>query len=144
MGPSPSSQFEPDPAVKVMRAWSAQYARAVNGGAADMTALRRLETSTMHVRSDALVRADKGLHYPGPLPFQPVKVLVRSGTERMVGACEVTSGFAVGATTGPAGRQEVRPVDIDVVLQGGSWVINRMGPATDVACDGVTVGMPTW
>lgn len=130
--------------MKAMRQWDRLLAMTVNSGHDDSAQLHTVETSFLRTRNHVLLAEDLGLHYPGPVPMQPVRVRIVSATERVIGACLVTHGFAVDPRTGKPAARQIVAVNIDVLQQAGGWFIDTMNSTKDFSCDGVKVAMPTW
>lgn len=69
----PLSPYENDPAVRVLRAWAAETARTINTGHYDSAALKALMTPALAKAKKNLAGGEVGCHYPGPLPFTPIR-----------------------------------------------------------------------
>lgn len=69
----PLSPYENDPAVRVLRAWAAETARTINTGHYDNAALKALMTPALAKAKKNLAGGEVGCHYPGPLPFTPIR-----------------------------------------------------------------------
>ncbi|MGN6605760.1 MAG: hypothetical protein ACTHMS_01945 [Jatrophihabitans sp.] len=142
--PPPLSPFEADPAVRALRLFGAEGARAITAGKVTTPAFDATMTPTLRPDAKLFTGDERGLRYPGPLPFTPVRVQVRSGTEREVRLCIVAQGFAVSPKTGkPVTKRAVQAIDATVVRQGGVWLVNTFEGAS-FSCAGVTIQEPTW
>ena len=131
--------------MKVMRGWAAQAARTVNSGHYDSRALDRYMAPVFKHAMKKVLGPDVGLHYPGPLPIQPIGVVAISASRRAVKVCAMTDGFALDPKTGkPASKRVVRPAKAYFVKPHGSWRMTGLLPAKNVSCHGVTVKAPTW
>lgn len=143
--PVPQSKFEADPAVKAMRAWTAEVGRTVNAGRSDSPALDRLMTSDFKKGIDTVLHGEIGLHYPGPLPIQPLKVTVLSPSQRVISGCSILRGFSIDPKTGePQKPLKVEPVALPMVLLKGRWLVDSLTDPKGVTCAGVKVAAPKW
>jgi len=142
----PLSPFEDDPAVKALRTWADQAAKAFNAGSKfHDPALTALETKSFVPLTANIFRSDKGLRYPGPPPFTPISVKSPASAERDVRACFVAYGFAVDPRTGKAPKKlQLVPQLAQMVNQDGVWQVNHLLSARDFSCASVKVAMPKW
>ena len=87
---------------------------------------------------------DVGLHYPGPLPIQPIGVVTITPAAEREG---VRHDRTVSRSTRrPASLREalVRPAQAYFVMPHGSWRMTGLLPTKKFSCHGVTVKAPTW
>lgn len=142
----PLSPFESDPAVRVLRAWARQAALALNAGGKFTTpALTALETPSFVPLIRENFADDSGLHYPGPVPFTPVGIAVKSSVERRINSCFIGSGFAIDPKTGkPRGPVKLTALTAQMFFVSGSWRVNRLYDSTGVSCSAVKVVASRW
>lgn len=141
----PLSKFENDPAVKAMRVWAAQAARTVNTGHYDSAALDKLMTPAFARSMKHVLGVDVGLHYPGPIPVQPLSISVESASHRTIRACSILDGFAVDPVTSKPGRpRDVGSAAIPMQLVKGRWLVAEFLEAPALSCKGVVVAVRTW
>lgn len=131
-----------------MRKWAEQAARTVNSGHYTDAALRPLMTAYFARYMKQVLGPDVGLRYPGPLPLQPVGVLVQDSTHRTVKICAVDKGYARNpATNRPTTSRRVTPGYASLVEQNGVWRMNALYRATGAksfSCAHVKVRYPSW
>lgn len=151
--PSPSSNakplsaFEKDPAVQALRAWADRAARAVNAGKGyGGAALTALETPTFVPLVKNVFASDKGLRYPGPVPFTPIKVASPSATERQLSVCFVAYGFAVDPKTQkPPKKLTLFAANVPMIRSGtGRWRVDHLQTTNSFSCRGVKVALIKW
>ena len=142
---APLSRFEGDPGVAALRNWAEVAARTVNSGHYISSSLRRLMTSTVAKEMKQTMGTDVGLHYPGPIPFTPIRVGVPSTTSRRIDACFVSTGFAQKPHTNePAKKLKVIPVRTTETLTRGRWLLSALLSTGSFSCSGVDVPKPTF
>lgn len=118
----------------MLRAWARQAALALNAGDKFTTsALTALETQSFMPLIRENFANDAGLHYPVPVPFTPVGVIVESATERHINSCFIGTGLAVDPKTGKP-REPVKLVALmaQMFFVSGSWRVNRLYDSTGV------------
>ncbi|HEU5008657.1 MAG TPA: hypothetical protein VFT67_16915 [Jatrophihabitantaceae bacterium] len=138
------SPFEADPAVKALRAWAAQGARAINAGKFNTPGLDALMTATFAKSMTHIFGGEKGHYYPGPVPFTPVRVTVRSASERDVDLCFVAGGYSQHPKTHKTWSHfKELPSAAAAVLAHGTWLVSKFetGP---FSCKGVHIPEPSW
>jgi hypothetical protein len=138
--PAPLSPFEDDPAVQSLRAYAAAVAAAVNARDLQLPALRERITSARAERLQSLLGDDLGSHYPGPQPVKVLGVRTVSADVKRILACSVEDGWTL---TEPGGSP-VQPIRIaggqyEMVLEGGTWKVDRGVRDDTVSCTGLTL-----
>jgi hypothetical protein len=140
---APLSHFEGDPGVAALREWAAVAAHTVNTGHYTSPQLRKLMTPLVAEEMKQTFGTDVGLHYPGPVPFTPVRVGVTSTTSRQIDVCLVSTGFAhKPQSTKPAKPLKIIPVRSAETQTGGRWLLSTLLSTTAFSCSGVHVPMP--
>ena len=149
-GPTPSksaplSRFEGDPGVAALRHFAEVSARTINSGRYTSAALRSLMTPTVAKEMKQTNGPDVGLHYPGPIPFTPIRVVVTSTTSRRIDGCWVSTGFAQNPRTNkPAQPLKLIAVRSEETLTHGTWLLSVLLAVHSFSCKGVHVPMPTF
>jgi hypothetical protein len=142
--PAPLSPYEADPAVRALRVWAAAAARAINAGRITSPAFDAAMTAGLRATVRNLTGGEQGHQYPGPLPFTPTRVQVRSGTERDVRLCVLVAGYSLNPRTHkPFDKRRVQAVDAAAVRQGGLWLVSQFNTGS-FSCAGVRIKEPTW
>ena len=120
-------------------------AETINAGSYTSARFRALMTAAVAGEMKATIGTDVGLHYPGPVPFTPIRVTVASTTSRRIDSCFVSTGFAQKPGTGrPAKALKIIPVRATETVTGGRWLLSQLISTTAFSCSGVKVAMPTW
>lgn len=142
---APLSRFEGDPGVAALRHFAAVSARTINAGRYISPELRALMTPTVAKEMKLTNGPDIGLHYPGPVPFTPVRVGVTSTTSRRIDACWVAAGFAQkpGADK-PAKPLKTIAVRSEETLTHGKLLLSVLLSVHSFSCSGVHIPMPTF
>jgi hypothetical protein len=140
---APLSHFEADPGVQALREWADVAAQTINSGHYISDRLRQLMTATVAKEMKRTMGTDVGLHYPGPIPFTPVRVGVTSTTSRQIDACFVSSGFA----RKPRSEKPAKPLKIIAVRTeetqtSGRWLLAGLVSTNSFSCAGVQVPRP--
>jgi hypothetical protein len=142
---TPLSRFEGDPGVAALRAWAQLAAQTVNSGHYISAQLRRLMTPTVAKEMKSTMGTDVGLHYPGPIPFTPVRVGVTSTTSRQVDVCFVSTGFAQKPHSDTAAKRlKIIPVRTGETLTRGKWLLSELISTSSFSCAGVHVPKPAF
>lgn len=139
----PLSAYESDPAVKALRQWAVVAAQTVNSGHDDSAALNKLMTPT-EPKYIHYVLNDVGMHYPGPLPFTPLRLASPTTAERDIYACFLATGFAVDPKTGKPEAYKPLPSKVVMQLSGGRWLFGGLFVDKSVSCSGVHVPEVKW
>jgi len=148
--PSPStsaalSHYEGDPGVAALRKWAQTAARTVNSGHYISAQLRQLMTPSVAKEMKRTMGTDVGLHYPGPIPFTPVRVGVTSTTSRQIDACFVSTGFAQKPRSDkPAKPLKIIAVRTEETMTSGKWLLSGLFSTDSFSCSGVPVPKPTF
>lgn len=146
--PSPSvslplSPLEEDPAVVALRGYLAGYAMAVNnGGDPQIPEVTRFAAPALVEQMPALMADEKGLRYPGPVPFTPVELQTDTAERKDVALCMYNGGYAVDPATGEPTTPLVYNGFVAVVDNvSGSWLVRGVydDAPTLPDCTGVTV-----
>jgi hypothetical protein len=142
---TPLSRFEGDPGVAALRDFAAASARTINSGRYISPQLRTLMTPTVAKEMKQTNGPDVGLHYPGPVPFTPLRVAVTSTTSRRIDACWVSTGFA----QKPQANKPAKPLKLIAVrseetMTHGKWLLSVLLAVDSFSCRGVHVPMPTF
>jgi hypothetical protein len=141
---APLSPFEADPAVKALRAWAAEAAKTINTGHYDSAALNALMVPSLAKKMKFLAGGEVGFYYPGPVPFTPVRITVRSSRERDVAICFLGSGYSQNPKTHePAQKRVVLPTLAGATLVRGKWLVSKFGQSS-FSCAGVRIPEPSW
>jgi len=141
---TPVSPFEDDPAVKALRAWTAQLAKTVNAGKTDEPALDALMTQAVKAGITKIIGGAAGLYMPGPLPFIPIQITKETSTQHNINICVVNEGFSQDPRTHkPLGVHTIKPIDAGADFVDGRWLVSGFFRG-HFSCDGVVVPEPTW
>ena len=128
--------------MKALRAWSAAYAKSINARDYKFAAARPYLTSSGLALMGAISPSDRGLYFPGPLPFTPTKVTV-SGETAVVLTCAWSTGWAQNRKTKlPAQPRRVDSVQF-TLKQSNGWKLDSAG-STKGSCSSVSVKGVGW
>jgi hypothetical protein len=142
------SPLEEDPGVQAMRAYLDGYAQAINADDFTIAALTDNSTPEQAKRAPELAANERGLQYPGPVPFTPIKLVVDTDTRKDVLACGYDAGYAVDpATKEPREPLKVIPWQAVMERVGDRWLLSGLyneDLAEPVDCSGVTIQEVPW
>ncbi|HET6166187.1 MAG TPA: hypothetical protein VFE07_05120 [Marmoricola sp.] len=142
---APLSPFEDKAPVKALRTWFTAAAKAVNDRERSYASVVPLVTSQGMSLTKTYTRDDMehGYLLPGPEPFTPVSVRVRSGVAAISG-CLLNRGWSVDRKTGkPVRKREVVAAVFEMRKVAGTWKFDRYYAGT-ADCAGVRVRGVRW
>lgn len=138
-GAPPGAPQESDPAVQALRRHYEALARAVNTQKTDGKALTDSSTVSRQEFLPGIVQSEKGLRYPGPIPFAPVSRRTVTSARQELVLCVMGGGFAIDPGTGrPREPESVTRVLATVIRQNGEWKVDSVFDETG-SCDTVQV-----
>lgn len=138
----PLSRFEDRAQVKALRRWTQVYGRAINAGNRSLSTLAPISTSAGLRRFPNNAKSDFGTHFPGALPFTPVRLRV-AGATTVVTSCVWAQGWGQNPRTGlPVGKRQIVPADLILKKDGGKWKVDEL-VGSRTSCSQVPVkGIP--
>ena len=135
--PSPLSAFEGDPAVAGLRTYLRAVSDAVNAKNLQLPSLLAASTAARAGRHQQLYGENLGSYFPGPRPVAVLGVRAVDATRRVIVGCQL-SNYALDK---PGGKllvaSAVAPGTYAMVLQGGTWKLDKAQASKDVSCAGV-------
>ncbi|WGW12629.1 hypothetical protein LWF01_02345 [Saxibacter everestensis] len=138
------SEFEDDPAVQGMRGFYSAIAKATNQGDFTLKELQKYSTQRRQELNESTMKDAKGLEFPGPIPFTPIKVRSDSDDQKTILACGWDSGWAKDKKTGkPRDEFRVDGGEVEMLREDGNWKVNKVVGAT-IDCSTVDVKKVEW